>query len=581
MLQELHVHNLAIAEHIEIEFSRGFNVLTGETGAGKSIIIDAVSLLIGGRAQAELVRDGAESCRVEALFDISALPELRAQLEALDLAAGDELLITREVTAAGRSRCRINGRLTTVATLAEIGRLLVDIHGQHAHQSLLNPENHLAWLDAAAGAEVAQLKKEVQELWQRWHSMAQRLARWNEEVRERARRRDLLQFQVEEIDEAGLVPGEDELLREERQRLANAERLYEHIVRAYALIEQGNRTSGGGILDLIGEAEHALVEAVQWDKELQGVLELIQSASTQLQEAGHELRRRSEGIDANPDRLAEVESRLALIARLARKYGETVDQILAFRDACARELEQEDADEHARERLEVELEQVAADLTERALRLSELRRQAAAALARQVEAELQELAMEGARFAVEISRVPADASETGLWIDGEKVRCTKRGIDRVEFLFSANPGERLRPLARVASGGELSRLMLAIKGLLARHDRVPTLIFDEVDTGIGGRTASAVAERIARIAQSHQVLVVTHLAQIASAAHRHFLVEKVIERDRAQTRVRHLEAGQRTAEIARMLDGSTDETTLKRAEELLAQSTAVHPKKVG
>ena len=347
----------------------------------------------------------------------------------------------------------------------------------------------------------------------------------------------------------------------------------------YALIEQGNRTSGSGILDLIGEAEHALVEAVQWDKELQGVLELIQSASTQLQEAGHELRRRSEGIDANPDRLAEVESRLALIARLARKYGETVDQILAFRDACARELEQEDADEHARERLEVELEQVAADLTERALRLSELRRQAAAALARQVEAELQELAMEGARFAVEISRVPADASETGLWIDGEKVRCTKRGIDRVEFLFSANPGERLRPLARVASGGELSRLMLAIKGLLARHDRVPTLIFDEVDTGIGGRTASAVAERIARIAQSHQVLVVTHLAQIASAAHRHFLVEKVIERDRAQTRVRHLEAGQRTAEIARMLDGSTDETTLKRAEELLAQSTAVHPKK--
>lgn len=581
MLQELHVRNLAIAERIEIEFSPGFNVLTGETGAGKSIIIDAVSLLIGGRAQAEFVRDGAESCRVEALFDISALPELRAQLEALDLAAGNELLITREVTVSGRSRCRINGRLTTVATLAEIGRSLVDIHGQHAHQSLLNPENHLTWLDAAAGAEAAKLKDEVQELWQRWYSMTERLARWNEEVRERARRRDLLRFQLEEIDEAALSPGEDELLREERQRLANAERLYEHIVRAYALIQQGDRTSGRGVLELMGEAEQALMEAVQWDKELQGVLELIQSAAAQLQEAGHELRRRSEAIEANPDRLAEVESRLALIARLARKYGETVDQILAFREACARELEQEDADELARERLEADLKQVTASLAERASQLSRLRQRMAAVLARQVEAELQELAMGGARFAVDIARIPADAAEVGLWLDGEKVRCTKKGVDRVEFLFSGNPGERLKPLSRVASGGELSRLMLAIKGLLARHDRVPTLIFDEVDTGIGGRTAGAVAERIARIAQSHQVLVVTHLAQIASAAHRHFLVEKVIERGRAQTRVRQLEGQQRTAEIARMLDGSTDETTLKRAEELLAQSAAVHPKKVG
>lgn len=580
MLQELHVRNLAIAESIEIEFSHGFNVLTGETGAGKSIVIDAVSLLVGGRAQAELVRDGSDACRVEAVFDISELPELKARLETLDLAAGDELLITREVTAAGRSRCRVNGRLTTVSTLVELGRSLVDIHGQHAHQSLLSPENHAGWLDAAAGEEVARLRDEVQQLWQRWNDMAQRLARWNEDARERARRRDLLQFQVEEIDEAGLDPGEDELLRNERERLANAERLYEHLARAYTLIEQGEAAPGGGLLDLLGETEQALLEAVQWDSGVQGVLELVQSASAQLQEAGHELRRHSEGVRADPERLGEVESRLALISRLSRKYGDNVAQILAYRENCAQELEREGADDDARDRLEIEIVQVAEKLSDRARQLSEQRQKAAAILARQVEEELQDLAMDGARFGVDISRIPVAEHETGIEVDGERVRCTSKGIDRIEFLFSANPGERLKPLSRVASGGELSRLMLALKGLLARHDRVPTLIFDEVDTGIGGRTAGAVAERIARVAQSHQVLVVTHLAQIASAAKRHFSVEKIIQDRRAQAQVHQLEPQERTEEIARMLDGSTDETTLKRAEELLAQAETIHSKKV-
>lgn len=578
MLLELHVRNFAIAEKLDLRFGRGFNVLTGETGAGKSIVIDSISLLIGGRGGADMIRSGSDFCRAEALFDIAKLPELQVLLEELGIEHdGDELVISREINTAGRSRCRVNGRLTTVANLGRLGEHLVDIHGQHDHQSLLHPDRHLDWLDAYAGPDIADLVEDVAKRWREYRQTVRTLVRWDEESRERERRRDLLQFQLDEIDRCNLKLGEDEELLRMRERLANAERLLERMSGAYSLLMDGEPEASAG-LDLLGEATELLNEAQAWEPELAPIVELLESAQAQVQEAAHMLRQQRDLVQADPRELAAIEERLSMIAQLRRKYGPDVAAILSYRDEIEAELNEELSTEAAYDDLLRKRDRLEQELVTRVTRLSELRRSAGDKLSREMKSELSALALESAEFSVSIRNSPSDTPE-GLNIDGQRYSCSERGLDRVEFMFSANPGETARPLAKVASGGELSRMMLALKSLMARHDQVPTLIFDEVDAGIGGRTASAVGQRVARLASQHQVLVVTHLAQIACVANEHLHVEKQAVDGRTNTKIRVLSDIERVAEIARMLDGTTSETTLQRAQELLNSAKADNPKK--
>lgn len=578
MLLELHVNNFAIAATVDLQFGPGFNVLTGETGAGKSIVIDSILFLIGGRGGVDMIRSGSESCRAEALFDISEHTQLKELLAELGVEQdGDELVITREINTNGRSRCRVNGRMMTVTNLGRIGEHLVDIHGQHDHQSLLRPERHLGWLDAYAGDQVSELAARVAKLWRRYYAVVQQLSRWDEESRERERRRDLLQFQLDEIDRSNLVLGEDEEHLIARERLANAERLMDRMSSAYSLLEDGVEPSDGA-LEMMGEATALLNEAKEWEPELGPVVELLESASAQAQEAAHMLRQLRDVVQADPEQLQAVEERLALIGQLQRKYGADVAEILAYRDSIEQELNEELTSEAAYDELQQEREQLNEQLAQTATELSRLRQQAGEKLGQEMQVELGALALESAEFIVSIRHEESDAADA-ITIDGTNYACSERGIDRVEFLFSANPGETARPLARVASGGELSRTMLAFKSLMARHDQVPTLIFDEVDAGIGGRTAAAVARRIAHLASEHQVLVVTHLAQIACVADQHMHVEKQTLEGRTNARVHSLIEVERIKEVARMLDGTTSETTLQRAKELLQKAKEESPKK--
>lgn len=580
MLLELHVTNFAIAEQIHLSFGPGFNVLTGETGAGKSIVIGALSLIVGGRAGVEVVRSGAELCRIEALFDVAGRSRLQTTLDELGFTEpDDQLVIVREVTANGRSRCRVNGHLATVSTLARLGEHLIDIHGQHDHQSLLRPDQHLEQLDAFAGSEVVELAHAVGEQVRRYREVCRALSDWESQSREMSHRRDLLTFQCEEIDAANLSLGEEEELRQERDRLANTERLLQRVGETRMLLSEG----GGerpSVLDALGEVQGTLEEAAAIDADLSPAVDLLASAATQLQEASLLIRRQHDRFEMDPARLAEVEERIELIHRLKRKYGSDIAAIMAYRDRIAKELADDIEDEARHDALVAERDLLDSQLGTMALRLSRLRQAAAERLAAEVASELRALSMDGARLAVSLEQEESEADDA-ITYDGKRVACSESGVERAEFLFSANSGEALRPLAKVASGGELSRLMLALKRLMARSDGVPTLIFDEVDAGIGGRTATAVADRLMEIARDHQVLVVTHLAQIASVADRHFHVLKLVQDDRTHTQVRHLDAEDRVAEIARMLDGSSDATTLQRARELLAKAQGDDAKKAG
>lgn len=568
MLLQLHVRNFAIAERVDLTFLPGFNVLTGETGAGKSIVVDALLFLLGTRAGTDVIRTGADGCLVEGLFDLTGLPEVGALLDEMGIDRDDEqLVLVREMSRSGRSRCRVNGRLVTVSALGRIAQHLVDIHGQHDHQSLLKADAHLTWLDLYAGDDVAELVQRVSDLWRRYKETVRQLADWEEQSRERERRKDLLLFQLNEIDGAKLQIGEDEALRTQHQRLANAERLFETLSAGYARLREGMGV-GLGAVDLLEEAGRLLSEAVEWLPELEQIVELLDSASAQAGEAAHMLRQARDQVHADPAELARVEERLALIDRLQRKYGEDVAAILAYRDEIVRELASDELSEEAYERLVTERAALEKDLANAASDLSRARQKAAVRLQREMGQELPALSLENAEFIVSVTQSQTDAAD-GVTVDGVRLACSERGIDRVEFLFTANPGETPRPLAKVASGGELSRTMLALKSLMARHDAVPTLIFDEVDAGIGGRTASAVAQRIARLALTHQVLVVTHLAQIACVADHHLHVEKASSAGRTTSSVRTLTEEERVHEIARMLDGTTSETTLQRAKELL------------
>jgi len=567
VLEALTICNFALIDNLALEFSAGLNILTGETGAGKSIIIDALGMTLGERASAEYIRAGAGSARVEACFSFPPGHPVAGALADQGIAAQDNsLVLARELNTSGRNVCRINGHLVTTTQLKEIAAFLVDIHGQHQHQSLLNPGTHLSFLDALGGTEHLALVAEVRQLYQRFLNLKAALKKYAASEQERARRQEVLSFQVKEIDAAKLRSGELEELKDEQRILAQQEKLLTLVQAAYGLLYGAQDEAG--TLAALSRAQALLQEAAAIDKRLASLETAVAGARYGIEEAIPELRHYQENFSLDPGRLEAVEDRLHLIGDLARKYGATVEEILAYREQAACELE-----ELARARedgagIKEELSATAGCLAERAAALSRARRELAAALETELTAELADLGMAGARFKVAFSY---EEDPCGLPWQGKTLRPGPDGFDRVEFLLAANPGEPPRPLARIASGGELSRVMLAIKTILAAYDSVPTLIFDEVDAGIGGRAAQAVAAKLAEVSRYHQVICITHLPQIAALGDVHFQISKAVRAGKTFTEVAQLTPAPRIEELGRMLAGAKVTAAVRQhAAELLA-----------
>lgn len=566
MLCELRIENLAIIDKLGVSFTPGLNVLTGETGAGKSIVIDAVEVVLGGRASADLVRSNSDRATVVALFDIAELPAVRTALA--DIGCDDDdrqLVITREISRSGRSTSRLNGRPVTAAMLRQVTRHLVDIHGQHEHQSLLEPERHVDLLDAFAGEQALTLRQRVAELHREAKRLESELTALLGDDKDRARQLDLLQFQLSEIDAAKLLDGEDDRLRDERQRLAGAERLFEASERAHSALRGGD--DSGAALDAIGAALAELEEMRRIDGTLAPTVETLRGLSYQLDDLTRELSRYHDAIEFNPERLDEVARRLDQIAGLKRKYGDSIADILAYRDEVAAGIDRISNSEATIHSLRQQQEAIGRELGDAAAALSEVRHAASAKLEAGVQRELADLGMPRTVFRVDFR---VDETPDGYPCGGRTLRIGPRGCDRVEFLLSPNPGEALHPLARIASGGETARIMLALKTILAGIDQVPTLIFDEIDAGIGGRAAQAVAEKLAAVAAPRQVLCVTHLPQIAAMADTHFGISKAVQGERTATAVNRLSRAERIEEIGRMLGGAeVTGKTREHADEML------------
>lgn len=604
MLRELRIRDFAIIDELDLRFDPGFVVLTGETGAGKSIIVDAVELVLGGWADSTVVRAGAERALIEAVFHLE--PDQRARIvpllrrEGLEGDNSELLLLGREVWLNRRNICRVNGRTVTLSLLRELTGGLVDIHGQSEHLSLLRVSEHVNLLDRYA--ELWPLREQVAEIVRRVEQVRGELRQLKRDERELAHRADLLQFQIDEIESAALEPGEEAALREERPRLANAERLTELTQEVVFVLKEGEAQTPSA-LDSLGAALRSLTEGVRIDPSLEPLLDSAESVGFQLEELARQLRTYQAQIEYSPQRLQEVEERLALIRRLERKYGETIEEVLSYAEDARREL---DAITHSDERiveLEAEEKRLLETLGSQAVELSERRRVAAQELAERVEGELGHLRMEGARFGMTFTwrqdpdgaPLPIETSCLAWQISGSgtgevhslqentssRVAFDRSGIDRVEFLVSANPGEPLKPMTKIASGGETSRLMLALKAVLSRADETPTLIFDEIDQGIGGRVGATVGEKLWGLAVGtgpaglqHQVLCVTHLPQLAGFGDEHLRVEKQVERtddsERTVTHVRPLEGEDRVRELAQMLGGA-GEAVLRSAEEILGR----------
>jgi len=574
----LWLRNLALIEELRLEFAPGLNVLTGETGAGKSIIIDAVGLVLGSRGTAEMIRAGAESATAEGVFDLDNRPELAAALRELGIEAPDGVVaLFRELGPGGRSRCRVNGQTVTSMTLARLGGLLVDIHGQHEHQSLLHPDKQLDLLDRVAGDEAMNLRGRFAEEYSQLMQAREELARLRGDEDDLKKRVELLQFQAEEISEAKLKPGEDEQLQSEHDLFASAERLYEATARAYGLLHESD--AGQAALEQLGEARRALDAVVGVDPRLESCLNLLKEAAAQGEEAARELRSYRERLEFDPARLAEVERRLDEIARLKRKYGHTVDEIIAHGAQVTEEL---NGIEHRDERLaelEKQVQKAESLLVATGKALSARRKVQAQTFQAEIARQLEDLNMGKVTFRIDLTM--AD-DPNGLPYEDHRVAMSPRGLDRIEFLVAPNPGEGLRPMLKIASGGELSRIMLALKVILAEVDELATMIFDEIDVGIGGRTAQAVAEKMLLIGRARQVICVTHLPQIASLAHRHLLIEKRVIGQRTSVTVRGLDMSERVTELARMLGGAeVTEITRRHAQEMLALAESLKLRKVG
>lgn len=562
MLTHLQIRDVALVEAVDLEWAPGFHALTGETGAGKSILMDALGLALGNRAQREAIRAGADTASVQAAFVIAPDSPAMAILREMELAPPfdpeeDLLIIRRDISRQGPSRCWVNGRLVTVSQLQRLGRALVEIHGQHDQQTLLSPAEQLAVIDQFGGEHMREPLAAYTQAYEGWREAQAALAHWEMDEAERARRIDLLRHQVNEIDRAAITPGEDEALEAERRVLRHSEQLAQLVREAFAaLYGEGD---GGGAADDLAQAGQLLAKAAELDPRLQDVKGALEEALVHVEESRASLRRYADDLEADPARLDDVESRLALLQELRRKYGPTLEAVLAFREQAAAELADLEAYADRRAEKERELAEREAELLQAAAALTDARRRWAQELQDRIQDELKGLRLGDPRL--EIRLAPASSPRP-------------TGMDDVQWLFSANPGEPLQPLHKVASGGELSRIMLAVKVVLAEVDRVPVAVFDEVDAGIGGETAAAVGRRLVELSRHRQVLCITHLPQIAALADHQLAVRKEVRGQRTRVRVEKVEGEARVQELARMLGSSVEESTLEHARHLLGMARA-------
>ena len=549
MLLSLRIENIALMDELDIQFTKGLHVLTGETGAGKSIIVDAVVLLLGGKAQKELIRTGVQKARVEGVFDISDCPAAGAFLREEELDEGDEVVLAREITSTGRSSCRVNGTLLPIAQYQQLTALLMDIHGQHEHQSLMDERKHLAFLDATGDEGHRQLQEKVKNAFILWQEKKKLLVQLKKQTAEAQERMELLQIRVQELREADLTPGEEDELTKERDIFKNGEKIEASLQDAFEYVYDGSAAA----VESLRRAVAALGAIENLDEGYASLRARLDGLYYEAEDAGLTIRKMISALDFDPDRLEEIRERLDVIRRLSRKYagastGDMVQKLKEMEEELSgfETLDDRLAQTEKEERQAAQAYQAAAAL------LSNSRKKLAASFEKDMETQLKDLNMAGTRFQVQLEDSNATAS----------------GMEGARFMIAPNRGEEMQPLSRIASGGELSRLMLAIKTLEAANSGVDYMVFDEIDTGVSGRMAQVVGEKMKHISLGRQVLCVTHLQQIAALADRHYLVEKAFDGERTRTRLSILEGEKRVSEIARMLGGE-EESAKQHAREML------------
>lgn len=559
MLQRLYIQNIALIDNIEVEFEPGFNVLTGETGAGKSILIDAVNLVLGERASRELIKFGEDKAKVEAVFNVSQNKKTQEKLSEMGITCEDGMLFfSREISASGKGVVRINGGLAQLAQLKEISDLLVDVHGQHEHQSLLSPNKHIDFLDQFAAGEVTKLKTELVQKYQEYTALVKESLSGFDSESEREREIDILRYQIREIESAQLLGDEEATLQEERMLLANAEHILTALQTAYSALNEGDASGLGAV----GSAMHSLNEIERFSPEYEANAARLREVYYQLEDIAALVRNQRDGLEYNPERLNEVERRIDLITDLKRKYGNSIAEILLFGENADKRLNELVSATARIAQLQTKIDESRLNYFDCAVKLSKARHAAAKTLEKLVLKELADLGLDKAGFAA-------------VFTDSTNDEPKRNGMDDVEFLLSANPGEPLKPLAKVASGGELSRIMLCFKTIFAESDGIDTLIFDEIDSGISGQTAKQVGEKMVRIADARQVICVTHLAQIAALADFHFLVQKTDDGENTTVALQLLDAEGCYRRVSQMMDGTNDSTlAYEHAKNMIIQTKA-------
>ena len=562
MIKEIRIRNFAIIENLVVSFKKGLNVLTGETGAGKSIIIDALNLLLGGRADTDSIRSGESTAFVEGIFEVIDPTTLDLIRESgIEIEEG-ELLVKRQVSNSGKNRCLLNDSPVTVSTLAKIGDRLVDLHGQHDHQTLLHPEVHVDLLDLHGKS--TDLRNDFLQNFTEYQAQSKKLESMKMDEQERIQKEEFLSFQLREIDEAGLSKEEEEEIKAESNKLKHAEKIRAGLEKSQSLLTDNQ----GSIVENLGQVLKELEAIHDVDPSLSETVERSRSAYYELEEVVESLRSYNQSLEFNPNRLEEIEDRLAEINGLKRKYGADIAEILKRRDQIAEELEQLASNDENMKELEEKLKQQEKVISKLAIQLAEKRETTAKKITKSIEKELKELSMVNVRFGVRFDYPPSP--DGFILFRKEKMNATPTGLGTLEFLFSPNPGEEMRPLVKIASGGEVSRLMLALKSILSDQDNIPVMIFDEVDSGIGGRVAEKVGIKLKKVANNKQVFCITHSPQIAGLASSHFRIEKQIKEKRTRSSIRQLEHEERVEELARMSSGETiTDASLEHAREML------------
>ncbi|EKA3503816.1 DNA repair protein RecN [Listeria monocytogenes] len=559
MLQEMTIKNFAIIESLSLTFQEGMTVLTGETGAGKSIIIDALGLLVGGRGSADFIRHGEERLELQGLFALAEdnLACRNALIENGIDASDDMVVLERSLFRSGKNSCRINGKLVTTVLLRQIGSKLIDIHSQHEHQELMNEEFHLSLLDRFASDKIKLALTKYQTNFKEYQTIEKEWQNWTKNERELAQRLDMLRFQQQEIENANLQAGEEDRLLEQKNILANFEKLNENLQGAYAAI-QGE--PGG--LEFVGEAMRQMETAASIHTDYKAVSEAISSSYYMLEDSMSQIRQSLDQLEFQPEELNQIESRLNDLNQLKRKYGKTIEDIIQYEQEISSEMEKlTDSESHVGH-LETKLATLKTELTKQAATLTDIRKKAAVTLEKQIKQELNQLYMEKVIFSVRF--------------EANKMELTELGQDSVVFYMSTNPGEPLKPLAKIASGGELSRMMLALKTIFSRHQGITSIIFDEVDTGVSGRVGQAIAEKIYAVSVGSQVLCISHLPQVAAMANHHYYITKKVQNKRTTTSVTVLKGVEKVEEISRMIAGiEVTELTKQHAKEMIEQAEKV------